>query len=233
VKDNPEKQASILIVEDDRSLSEGLAMNFRLKGFKVLTASNGDEAMRKAFDDRPDLIILDIMLPGYSGLDVLDELRNRGEDVPVLILSARGKVEHKVEGFSLGADDYMAKPFDLEELFARVDALLRRGMKENETQPLLRYGNVVIDQAGRQVKKEGNEVALSAKEFDLLCLLAKSPGQTFTRDTILDRIWGWGFEGTPRTVDNFIMSLRRKLEDDPTHPRHLRTVRQIGYRLDP
>ncbi|NOZ88134.1 MAG: response regulator transcription factor [Deltaproteobacteria bacterium] len=208
-------------------------MNFRLKGFKVLTASNGDEAMRKAFDDRPDLIILDIMLPGYSGLDVLDELRNRGEDVPVLILSARGKVEHKVEGFSLGADDYMAKPFDLEELFARVDALLRRGMKENETQPLLRYGNVVIDQAGRQVKKEGNEVALSAKEFDLLCLLAKSPGQTFTRDTILDRIWGWGFEGTPRTVDNFIMSLRRKLEDDPTHPRHLRTVRQIGYRLDP
>ena len=224
---------TILVVEDDRSLREGLAMNFRLKGYRVLTAVDGDEGMLKAFDASPDLMILDIMLPGCSGLDILDELRKRGESMPVLILSARGSVEHKIEGLGLGADDYLAKPFELPELFARVDALLRRDRRERESQPPLEYGDVVISPGARRVTIRGGEVPLSAKEFDLLCLLARSPGQTFTRDTILDRVWGWGFEGTPRTVDNFIMALRHKLEDDPTNPRHLRTVRQVGYRLDP
>ena len=224
---------TILVVEDDRSLREGLAMNFRLKGYRVMTAVDGDEGMQKAFDARPDLVILDIMLPGFSGLDILDELRKRGESMPVLILSARGSVEHKIEGLGLGADDYLAKPFELPELFARVDALLRRGRQERESQPSLEYGDVVIYPGARRVTLRGDEVPLSAREFDLLCLLARSPGQTFTRDTILDRVWGWGFEGTPRTVDNFIMALRRKIEDDPANPRHLRTVRQVGYRLDP
>ena len=228
----PERNETILVVEDDRSLREGLAMNFRLKGYRVLTAVNGDEGMQKAFDAGPDLMILDIMLPGLSGLDILDELRKRGESMPVLILSARGSVEHKIEGLGLGADDYLAKPFELPELFARVDALLRRDRRERESQPPLEYGDVVICPGARRVTLRGDEVPLSAKEFDLLCLLARSPGQTFTRDTILDRVWGWGFEGTPRTVDNFIMALRHKLEDDPTNPRHLRTVRQVGYRLD-
>ena len=229
----PERNETILVVEDDRSLREGLAMNFRLKGYRVLTAVDGDEGMLKAFDASPDLMILDIMLPGLSGLDILDELRKRGESMPVLILSARGSVEHKIEGLSLGADDYLAKPFELPELFARVDALLRRGRREREGQPPLGYGDVVICLDSRRVTLRGDEVPLSAKEFDLLCLLARSPGQTFSRDTILDRVWGWGFEGTPRTVDNFIMALRHKIEDDPTSPRHLRTVRQVGYRLDP
>jgi len=226
-------KGTILIVEDDRSLREGLSMNFKLRGYTVLTASDGDEGMRKAFDDKPDLIVLDIMLPGFSGLDILDELRERGESVPVLVLSARGKVEQRVEGLKLGADDYLAKPFDLWELFARVEALLRRTVKAEERRPPLEFGDVVIHPASRKVLLNGSEVELSPKEFDLLVLLAGSPGQTFSRDTILEKVWGYDFEGTPRTVDNFVVSLRRKLESDPANPRHIRTVRQVGYRWDP
>lgn len=224
---------TILIVEDDRSLREGLAMNFRVKGYRVLTAVDGEEGMQKAFDSRPDLVVLDIMLPGFSGLDILDELREQGENAPVLILSARGSLDNKLEGLNLGADDYLAKPFELPELLARVEALLRRNRRELESQPPLEFGNVVIEIAARRVTLSSEEVKISAREFDLLCLLARSPGRTFSRETILDRVWGWGFEGTPRTVDNFVLSLRRKLEEDPSNPRHLRTVRQAGYRLDP
>ncbi len=224
---------TILIVEDDRSLREGLAMNFRVKGYTVLTAVDGEEGMQKAFDARPDLIVLDIMLPGFSGLDILDELREQGENTAVLILSARGDLDQKIEGLNLGADDYLAKPFELPELLARVEALLRRNRREVESLPPLEFGEVVIEIAARRVTLRSEEVKISAREFDLLCLLARSPGRTFSRETILDRVWGWGFEGTPRTVDNFVMSLRRKLEDDPANPRHLRTVRQAGYRLDP
>ena len=230
--DEPGGRETILIVEDDRSLREGLAMNFRVKGYRVLTAVDGEEGMQKAFDARPDLVVLDIMLPGFSGLDILDELRDRGENVPVLILSARGELDHKIEGLALGADDYLAKPFELPELLARVEALLRRNRRELESLPPLEFGEVVIKLAARRVTLRSEEVKMSAREFDLLCLLARSPGRTFSRETILDRVWGWGFEGTPRTVDNFVMSLRRKLEEDPSNPRHLRTVRQAGYRLD-
>lgn len=228
-----ERAERILIVEDDRSLRDGLAMNFRLRGFAVLTASDGSEGMARAFDTRPDLIVLDIMMPGFSGLEILEELRSRGERVPVLVLSARGKVSEKVQGLTTGADDYLAKPFELPELLARVEALLRRNRQERLAQPDLCYGDVVIQVGARRVHRGGEDVALSAREFDLLCLLAGSPGSTFSRETILDRVWGWGFDGTPRTVDNFILSLRRKLETDPRAPRHLVTVRQVGYRLDP
>ncbi len=232
-KGSSRPEETILIVEDDHSLREGLAMNLRLRGYKVLTASDGDEGMQKAFDTRPDLLILDIRLPGFSGLDILDELRERDEPVPVLILSARGSVDNKIEGLRLGADDYLGKPFDLKELFARVDALLRRSRTNRIEQPNLEYGPVIIDPGARRVFLRGTEVELSAKEFDVLSLLARSPGRIFSRETILDRVWGWGFQGTPRTVDNFIMALRRKLEDNPSEPRHIHTVRQVGYRLDP
>jgi len=261
-KERPER---ILIIEDDRSLREGLAMNFRLRGFPVITAADGDEGMAKAFDARPDLIVLDMLMPGCSGIEILEELRARGEQVAVLVLSARGSVTQKVEGLTSGADDYMSKPFELPELLARVEALLRRGGAHSR-EPAIRFGDIEIDVASRTVrrleapaqplvaasqpggtqqtkpddvasqdggaKQRGEVVALSAREFDLLCLLARSPGKTFSRETILDRVWGWGFEGTPRTVDNFILSLRRKLESDPSQPRHIVTVRQVGYRLD-
>jgi two-component system alkaline phosphatase synthesis response regulator PhoP len=229
----PEHKETLLIIEDDRALREGLAMNFRLRGFEVLVAADGEEGMRMAFDNRPDLIVLDLMLPGFSGLDILDELRSRDEPVPVLILSAQGSLDARVRGLDLGADDYLSKPFELPELLARVDALLRRGQTQRARQPVLSFGEVRVDPAARRVTRAGKEIPLSAREFDLLVLLARSPGQTFSRETILHRIWGWGFDGTPRTVDNYIMSIRQKLEENPAKPRHLHTIRQVGYRLDP
>jgi DNA-binding response OmpR family regulator len=224
---------SILVVEDDRSLREGLALNFELEGFEVHTASDGEEGLRLAFDLSPDLIILDIMLPGVNGLEILTELREHRQDVPVLILSARDTTDNKVEGLGLGADDYLTKPFELPELLARVEVMLRRRRAGSEAEPPLVFGDVTIDRPRRRVTARGVDVELSAKEFDLLCLLAASPEKPHTREEILDRVWGWDFEGSPRTVDNFILALRRKLEVTPSRPRHIVTVRGVGYALRP
>ena len=231
--DRPGPGETILVVEDDRSLREGLAMNFRLRGYRVLTAADGDEGLRAAFDERPDLIVLDLMLPGADGLEILSELRGREVGVPVLILSARDRLQDKVRGLEIGADDYLTKPFQLPELVARVEVMLRRQRAERRAGSALEFGEVRLDQEGRRVTVRGAEVALSAREFDLLCLLALSPGRALTREVILERVWGWGFEGTARTVDNFVRSLRQKIEVDPARPRHILTVRNVGYRLTP
>jgi two-component system alkaline phosphatase synthesis response regulator PhoP len=223
---------TILVVEDDRSLREGLAMNFELRGYRVLTAADGEAGVRLAFDERPDLIVLDLMLPGFDGFEILGQLREREIDVPVLILSARGQVSDKVNGFRLGADDYVTKPFQLPELIARVERMLRRRSRRRATQGMINFGEIALDPAGRTVQRAGRAVALLAKEYDLLFLLASNPGHPFSRETILDRVWGWGFDGTTRTVDNYILALRQKLEADPARPRHITTVRQVGYRLD-
>jgi len=225
--------ATILVIEDDRSLREGLVLNFELHGYQVEAAADGEEGMQKAFDLSPDLIVLDIMLPGWSGLDILTELRERNDTVPVLILSARGSTDHKVEGLSIGADDYLAKPFELRELLARVEAMLRRHGVDQIAEPPFTFGHVVLDRDNRRVVVRGHEVAMSAKEFDLLRYLTQIPGRPRTREQILNQVWGWGFEGSPRTVDNFIRSLRRKVESDPSHPRHILTVQGVGYKLQP
>ena len=222
----------ILVVEDDRSLREGLAMNLRLHGYEVVTAADGEEGMRQAFDARPDLIILDIMMPHWTGLDILEELRKRREVVPVLILSARDAMSDKVEGLNLGADDYMTKPFDLPELIARVDARLRRRHAAEESIPDLSFGELTIAPSKRRVSLAGKDLGLSAREFDLLNLLASSPGQVFTRETILERVWGWDYEGTARTVDNFVASLRKKLRRGRRGKQHIRTVPRVGYVFD-
>ena len=143
------RQYTILVIEDDRALRDGLVLNFELQGYQVVAAADGEDGMRKAFDLRPDLIVLDIMLPGWSGLDILSELRSRQQDVPVLILSARGTTDNKVEGLSIGADDYLAKPFELPELLARVEAMLRRRRADQPTQPILIFGRVTVDQDHR------------------------------------------------------------------------------------
>ncbi len=233
-KPAPERpEGCILVIEDDRSLRDGLVMNFQLRGYQVIAARDGEEGMRLAFDGHPDVIVLDLMLPVFSGFEILQELRTRGVETPVLILSARGQMDDKLNGFHLGADDYVTKPFQLPELIARVEGILRRLKKSRSAQAAITFGAVVIDLAERKVKREGRDVSLLAKEFDLLCLLARNPGQPLSRETILDRVWGWGFEGTTRTVDNYILALRQKLEADPARPRHIKTVRQIGYKLDP
>lgn len=222
------KTETILIVEDDRSLREGLALNLRLEGYDILTASDGEEGMRLAFESRPDLIVLDIMMPGLTGLDILEELREQGERVPVLILSARNTSPNKVEGLKLGADDYMTKPFDLPELIARIEVMLRRQRIEQAALPDLRFDDIVIQQSTRQVTIAGEAVDLSAKEYDILCLLAGSPGKVFTRGTILQRVWGWGYEGTERTIDNFVANLRKKFGDRQV----IKTVPRLGYKFD-
>ena len=224
----------ILVIEDDRALREGLAMNLRLHGYEVLLASDGEEGMRMAFDTRPDLVVLDIMLPHWTGLDILEELRKRGENVPVLILSARSTTPDKVSGLNLGADDYMTKPFDLPELIARIQVMLRRRRAAEQAAPPLAFGDVVIHHAARTVEVRGRKIELSAKEFDLLCLLAASPGQVFTRENILERVWSWDYDGTERTVDNYVASLRKKLKAGRRRARtYIRTVPRVGYRLDP
>jgi two-component system alkaline phosphatase synthesis response regulator PhoP len=207
-------------------------MNFTLQGCRALTAQDREEGLAKAFDFRPDLIVLDIMLPGISGLEILAELRHRHQDAPVLILSARGGTGHKVEGLRLGADDYLGKPFELPELFARVEALLRRSRNRPEATIPIRFGEVEIDPVRRRVAVGRAEVPLSSKEYEILHLLARSPGRPFTREQILEQVWGWRFEGTARTVDNFILALRQKIETDAANLRYIKTVRQVGYKLE-
>jgi two-component system, OmpR family, alkaline phosphatase synthesis response regulator PhoP len=227
------RSETILVVEDDKTLRDGLSLNLEMQGYSVITASDGEEGMAKAFENTMDLIILDIMLPGWNGLEILTELREQGNDVPVLILSARNTTTNKIEGLEIGADDYVTKPFELRELFARIEAILRRRRGDQKEGEEIAFGNVVIHVASRTVTVNGAGVELSTKEFDLLSLLARAPGRVFSRDTILDRIWGWEFEGTSRTVDNFVLSLRKKIETDPADPKHIKTVRQIGYKLEP
>lgn len=223
---------TILIVEDNRSLREGLGLNLRLHGYQTMTAADGETGLHLAFRRRPDLIVLDLMLPDISGLDLLRDLRRHGEDMPVLILSARSSTTDKVAGLDIGADDYLAKPFDLPELIARVGAMLRRRREAREQAPVLRFGVLTIDPGARRITVQGRAVDLSAREFDLLYLLAAAPGVVFSREKILARIWGWDYEGTERTVDNFIAGLRKKIEPDRAAPRYIRTVPKVGYCFD-
>ena len=227
---NSEQKPSetILVVEDDQALRDGLVLNLRLERYRVLAASDGNEGVRMAFEERPDLIVLDIMMPGLTGLDILEELRAQGERVPVLILSARDTTLDKVEGLKLGADDYLSKPFDLPELLARIEVVLRRQREAQTSLPDLEFGDVVIHQSTRRVSVASEQIDLSAKEFEILCLLANSPGQVFSRGTILQRVWGWGYEGTERTVDNFVANLRKKFSGRDL----IKTVPREGYRFE-
>lgn len=205
-------------------------MNLRMQGYAVHDAADGDSGMSMAFSCRPDLIILDIMMPVWSGLEILEALRERGETMPVLMLSALGATPDKVHGLDLGADDYLAKPFDLPELLARVAAMLRRSRKAAAESNSLTVGALTIDLDARSVDAAGRSIVLSAKEFDLLWLLADAPGRVFSRETILEKVWGWDYEGTARTVDNFIASLRRKLA--PGKPKqYIKTVLGVGYQF--
>ncbi len=228
----PAHRETVLVVEDNQALRDGLAMNLKLNHYAVLTAASGEAGMTLAFEARPDLIVLDILLPDWSGLDILSALRARGESVAVLILSAQGSTDDKVASLKLGADDYMTKPFDLPELLARIEALLRRRRTALQDAPEQRAGNLVIAPASRSVTVKNRAITLSVKEFDLLCLLAECPRQVCSRERIIERVWGWDYDGTERTVDNYVSNLRRKL-GPPSHAGvRIRTVPKIGYALE-
>ena len=226
---------TILVVEDDAALARGIAHNLRYEGYRVLEATDGETGLRMAFDAQPDLVILDLMLPRMRGLDVLAAMREAGLATQVIILSARGQEADKVAGLRGGADDYVTKPFGVPELLARVAAALRRPReaRQEDAGRELAFGTIRMLPGRRRVLRGNVAVRLTPREYDLLHFLVTHPDRPFDRDTLLRQVWGWDYEGAPRTVDNFIHSLRTKLEDDPATPRHLVTVVGLGYRFLP
>lgn len=225
----------ILVIEDDASLAMGLVHNLKYEGFDVLIARDGDKGLAIAFSERPDLVILDVGLPGMNGFDVLAEIRRAGLELRIMMLTARGTDEDKVRGLGLGADDYMTKPFSVRELVARVNALLRRlrlERAEHAARPVT-FKDVVLDPLSRTAQKAGIPKEMSAREFDLAMFLATHPDHVFSRDQILKAVWGWDYEGTERTVDNFIRAIRASLETDPTDPEFFVTVFGAGYMFRP
>jgi two-component system OmpR family response regulator len=230
--------SKILVVEDDLNLQDVLKYNLAKEGYDVLTASDGIEALDVARSKKPDLIVLDVMLPRMDGLEVCRILR-REMTVPILMLTAKAEETDKVVGLELGADDYMTKPFSIREFLARIRAMLRRSemmAAASSTQEAIpsaiKVGELEIDLAGHTVSRSGTLVDLSHKEFDLLAFLVKNKGQVFSREQLLEKVWGYDFAGDTRTVDVHIRWLRQKIEIDPASPAHLLTVRGIFYKFD-
>ncbi len=226
----------ILVVEDEPAILRGLQDNLRLEGFEVVAAADGEAGYKLALESKPDLMILDLMLPRMSGYEVCRKLRGAGVNTPILILTARGEETDRVLGLDLGADDYVTKPFSIRELLARVRALLRR------TQPVaaasgaaepaqLRFGGALLDFQKYEASKDGHPVDLTRKEFGIVRFLASRPGVVVSRDELLNEVWGYDAYPTTRTVDNHIASLRAKLEPDAANPRHFLTVHGVGYKF--
>jgi len=222
---------TILVVEDDPSISQGLEKNLRFEGFSVFVAPNGERGLELAVDKSPDLVLLDVMMPKMNGFEVLRELRRREIEVPVIMLTAKGEELDKVRGLDLGADDYITKPFGLSELLARIHAVLRRKRRFEKELEKVSFGNVELDFVARTAKNQGEPIELTAREFDLLHLFLAREGEALQRQEILNRVWGFDYFGTDRTVDNFINRLRQKLEINPDRPKHFLTVRGVGYRF--
>lgn len=223
----------ILIVEDNEDLARGLANNLEIEGFETEIASDGATGLARAKESSPDLVILDLMLPGMDGYRVLSSLRDEGDTVPVLVLTARTAEHDKVRGFREGCDDYVTKPFGLLELIGRVNALLRRAAKSNgrDQAASFRFGDVEIIPGTHDVTREGKPVLLRPKEFELLMALVRRRGNVVGRLELLREVWGYGSDVVSRTVDTHVGELRRKLEQDPAQPRYILTVRKTGYRL--
>jgi len=224
---------TILLVEDDPSILRGLQMNLGLEGFRVITARDGEEGLRFARQHRPDLIVLDMMLPKLSGIQVIQALRAEDPDTPILVLSAKDQESDKVLGLSVGADDYLSKPFGVAELLARIRAALRRQRRSDTAATTKTTGDISVDVETRRILVRGAEVESTAREFDLLRFFLEHDGVVFTREQLMAQVWGPDHFGTVRTVDNFVARLRAKLEVDPEAPQHLETVRGVGYRFNP
>ncbi len=223
--------AAVLLVEDDASVREAVAMALEGDGHKVATAVSGDEALARWRSSHPDLIVLDVMLPGSDGIEVCRAIRRR-DQVPIIMLTARADPIDVVLGLESGADDYVTKPFETRVLLARVKAVLRRGAHDAEDR-VIRHGDLVIDPQGMVVTKGGDEVSLTPTEFRLLLELARRPGQVFTRPLLLERVWEQSYLGDSRLVDVCVQRVRAKVEDDPSHPGLIQTVRGVGYKLVP
>jgi DNA-binding response OmpR family regulator len=224
----------ILVVEDQRDLARGLKANLEVEGYEVDVAYSGEDALRRMAQRSPALVLLDLMLPDLEGYDVLARLRRDGHTMPVLILTARSEEVDKVRGFRLGADDYVTKPFGVMELLVRIEALLRRAGgagAHGARSAVHRIGDIEIDVEDHRVRRRGKDVSLSPKAFELLLALVRKEGRVATRVELLRDVWGYASAVTTRTVDTHVAELRRRLEDNPSEPRHILTVWKVGYRL--
>jgi DNA-binding response OmpR family regulator len=221
----------ILVVEDDGHIALGLEKNLKYEGFSVQVANDGESALEMIVDRQPDLILLDVMLPRMNGFEILREVRRLELEIPVILLTAKAQEEEKIRGLDLGADDYITKPFSLSELMARIRAVLRRKRRFEKSTEKFCFGTVVVDFAAMTVLVGGTDVKMTSRELELLRLFLTREGEAIEREEIVRRVWGFDYEGTDRTLDNFVSRLRQKLESDPAVPRHFLTVRGVGYRF--
>jgi DNA-binding response OmpR family regulator len=221
----------ILIVEDEPNMVAGLRDNFEFEGYQVITAEDGVAGLTRALDESPDLVILDVMMPRMSGLEVCKQLKAKRPSIPVIMLTARGQEVDKVVGLELGADDYVTKPFSIRELLARVKAVLRRAKTVPKEQDRYSFGDVEVNLRSCQVEKKGKQLDFSSKEFELLKYFLCHSGETLSRDRLLEEVWGYDRFPTTRTVDAHIVRLRQKLEPRPEEPRFILTVHGTGYKF--
>src|SRR5271154_3864487 len=225
------RPARILVVEDEPNMVAGLRDNFEFEGYEVITAGDGIEGLRRALEESPDLVVLDVMMPRMSGLEVCKQLRAQRGSIPIIMLTARGQEVDKVVGLELGADDYVTKPFSIRELLARVKAVLRRAQTLPKEQDSYAFGDVEVNLRSYQVFRDGKPVDFSGKEFDLLKHFLCHSGETLSRDRLLDEVWGYENYPTSRTVDAHIVRIRQKLEPVPDEPRFFLTVHGVGYKF--
>lgn len=225
------KDALVLIIEDDPAMLRGLKDNFEFEGYRVQTATDGEAGLDAAMKARPDLLVLDLMLPKVNGYEICRHLREEGLEMPILMLTAKGQESDIVLGLKLGADDYMTKPFSIRELLARAEALLRRGQR-TVPEEVHEFGDCRLDVRARSLTRAGGEVPLSPKEFELLHFLVSHAGRALSRETIMNSVWGYDCLVTPRSIDRFINALRNKIETNPADPRLIKTVREFGYKFE-
>ena len=224
----------VLVIEDEKEIQELIRYNLERAGFRVAVAADGDAGLERLFASLPDALVLDLMLPGASGLDVLREVRQEPStrDLPVLVVTARSTEMDKLIGFERGADDYLTKPFSPRELAARVKAILRRGRGAAVKEPALLFSRLRIDADARQAIKDGQAIDLTSTEFDILHALARHPGRVLSREQLIEQVWGYDYYGDERVVDVHIGRLRKKIEDDPDEPTLIVTMRGAGYRFE-
>jgi two-component system alkaline phosphatase synthesis response regulator PhoP len=225
------RRAKILVVEDEPAMVAGLRDNFEFEGYEVITAHDGLEGLERALDESPDLVVLDVMMPRMSGLEVCKQLRAKRASLPIIMLTARGQEIDKVVGLELGADDYVTKPFSIRELLARVKSVLRRTAVLPKDKEQHCFADVEVDLRRCRVFRSGKALDISAKEFDLLRYFISHPGETLSRDRLLEDVWGYENYPTTRTVDTHLVRLRQKLEPDPEQPQYFLTVHGTGYRF--
>lgn len=221
----------VLVAEDEKAILLGLEENLKYAGYEVLSAEDGPTALRLGLEEKPDLLLLDIMLPGMSGYDVCRKLRDEGAEMPIIMLTARQDEFDKLHGFEMGADDYVTKPFSIKELLARVKAVLLRGRRREDAPGEYIFGECRLDMEARLLARDGKDVQLTRTEFELLAYFCGNEGKALSRDVVMNDVWGTEYYGTQRSLDSFVSNLRSKIEDDPHKPRHITTVHGVGYKF--